>query len=125
MKLFTSVKRRRSGAGSEQAIKKKIKTLDSELSKNLILGVRPVQFLYKDSKNEHGLRYGVIAQELRAVLDVNNVDDANIEYVRHDGYHTVEYKEFIAHLINVAQSQQSEIDELKQQVKILMEKVGV
>lgn len=105
------------GAGSDKRLKKKIKTLDCELSKNIILSVRPVQFLYKDSKNEHGTRYGVIAQELRAVLDVNNVDDANIEYVRHDGYHTVEYKEFIAHLINVAQSQQQDIDTIKKQLK--------
>ena len=87
------------------------------MSKNLVLSVRPVQFLYKDSKNEHGLRYGVIAQELRTILDKNNVGEANIEYVRHDGYHTVEYKEFIAHLINVAQSQQQDIDMIKKQLK--------
>lgn len=105
------------GAGSDRRLKKKIKTLDSALSKNIILNTRPVQFLYRDNKNEHGKRFGVVAQELRAVLDDNNVGEANLEYVRHDGYHTVEYKEFIPHLINVIQDQQKDIDMLKKTTK--------
>lgn len=105
------------GAGSDERLKHDIQTLDSNLSKSIIMETRPVQFLYNEQKNEHGKRFGVIAQELRAVLDDNNVGEANLEYVRHDGYHTVEYKELIAHLINVIQDQQKDIDMLKKQLK--------
>lgn len=104
------------GAGSDKRLKHNIETLDKNLSKSIIRKVRPVSFEYDKEKgynNEHGIRYGLIAQELRDVLNQNGVGEAEMEYVRHDGYHTIEYKELIAHLINTIQDLYDEIDELK------------
>lgn len=98
------------GAASDSRLKHDIETINPTLSKDIIMNTRPVQFMYNEQKNEHGKRFGVIANELREILDRLGVGEAFMEYVRNDGYHTVEYKEFIAHLINVAQSQQAEID---------------
>ena len=64
--------------------------------------------------NEHGKRFGLIAQELREVLNNNNVGECELEYIRpEDDYHTVEYKELIAHLINCVQDLYEEVNKLK------------
>lgn len=105
------------GAGSDRRLKKNVKTLGKDLSRNIINGSRPVSFEYrKDSgmHNEHGTRFGLIAQELREVLDNNNVGACELEYTREeDDYHTIEYKELIAHLINCVQDLYEEVNKLK------------
>lgn len=105
------------GAGSDSRLKKNIKTLDRTQSRNIITQSRPVSFEYKKSAgmhNEHGKRFGLIAQELREVLDNNNVGECELEYIRpEDDYHTIEYKELIAHLINCVQDLYEEVNKLK------------
>lgn len=105
------------GAGSDSRLKKNVKTLDRTQSRNIITQSRPVSFEYKKSAgmhNEHGKRFGLIAQELREVLDNNNVGECELEYIRpEDDYHTVEYKELIAHLINCVQDLYEEVNKLK------------
>lgn len=105
------------GAGSDRRLKKNVKTLSKDLSRNIINGSRPVSFEYrKDSgmHNEHGTRFGLIAQELREVLDNNNVGACELEYTREeDNYHTIEYKELTAHLINCVQDLYEEVNKLK------------
>ena len=114
------------GAGSDKRLKKNIKTIAKDFSRALIRKIRPVSFEYRknqDYGNEHGIRYGLIAQELREVLDELGVDDVNLEYERFDGYRTVEYKELIAHLINANQDLYDEIDALKQEVAELKARI--
>ena len=105
------------GAGSDSRLKKNVKTLDRTQSRNIITQSRPVSFEYKKTAgmhNEHGKRFGLIAQELREVLDNNNVGECELEYIRpEDDYHTVEYKELIAHLINCVQDLYEEVNKLK------------
>lgn len=105
------------GAGSDSRLKKNIKTINKSLSRNIITGARPVSFNYRAAAgmhNEHGKRFGLIAQELREVLDENNVGECELEYIRpEDDYHTVEYKELIAHLINCVQDLYEEVNKLK------------
>ena len=105
------------GAGSDSRLKKNIKTLDRTQSRNIITQSRPVSFEYKKSAgmhNEHGKRFGLIAQELREVLDNNNIGECELEYIRpEDDYHTIEYKELIAHLINCVQDLYEEVNKLK------------
>lgn len=105
------------GAGSDSRLKKNIKTLDRTQSRNIITQSRPVSFEYKKSAgmhNEHGKRFGLIAQELREVLNNNNVGECELEYIRpEDDYHTIEYKELIAHLINCVQDLYEEVNKLK------------
>lgn len=104
------------GGASDRRLKDDIQTLDKSLSRNIIKASRPVSFKYNDKSgmhNEHGTRYGLIAQELREVLDDNKVGDVELEYERFDGYRTIEYKELIAHLINCVQDLYEEINNLK------------
>ena len=116
--------------GSDKRLKKKIKTLDPQLSKNLITQTRPVSFYYKEDDEEvknmrRGKSYGVIAQEIREVLDDLGETDAYLEHSMYEenDYRAVEYKEFIPHLINYAQDLQKQIDELKQELADLKARV--
>jgi len=63
------------------------------------------------------LRFGVIAQEAEEALEsVGYKNDTALVRVpenEEEEMWSVEYKEFIPHLINVVKSQQAEIDDLK------------
>ena len=114
------------GGASDYRLKDDIQTLDKTLSRNIIRRSRPVSFRYNEKSgmhNEHGIRYGLIAQELREILDENNVGNVELEYERFDGYRTVEYKELIAHLINSNQDLYDEIDQLKQELAELKARI--
>ena len=63
--------------------------------------------------NEHGVRFGLIAQELREVLESCGIGACELEYERWDKYHTIEYKELIAHLIVCIQDLYEQINTLK------------
>lgn len=109
---------------SDKRYKKYIK--DSDLGLEFINKLRPVKYQYKDGKRNH---YGIIAQELKEVMDDLNVDfggyqDHSLNTNSEDDKLTVGYIEFIAPLIKSVQElsqtvkeQQKEIDELKQQLK--------
>ena len=119
-----------SSQGSDKRLKKKIKTIAPQLSKDLITQARPVSFYYKEDDKEaeemkRGKSYGVIAQEIRKVLDDLGETDAYLEHSMHEGndYRAVEYKEFIPHLINYAQDLQKQIDDLKQELADLKARV--
>lgn len=109
---------------SDKRYKKYIK--DSDLGLEFINKLRPVKYKYKDGKRNH---YGVIAQELKEVMDDLNIDfggyqDHSLNENSEDDKLTVGYIEFIAPLIKSVQElsqkvkeQQKEIEELKQQLK--------
>lgn len=104
------------GAGSDRRIKKNIQTLNTEISRKLITSIRPVSYEYNEKAgmhNEHGTRFGLIAQEVREVLDSCGIGDCELEYERWDNYRTIEYKELIAHLIACIQDLYEQINTLK------------
>lgn len=103
-------------SGSDIKLKNNVNPMDMDYVLNLILNLDPVTFEYKNDPGN--LRYGLIAQEVRKVLD-ENVKEKSKTYLQHkDGeFETVEYKELIAPLIKTCQYLYSEIQILKQEAK--------
>ena len=109
-----------SWTSSDRRLKKNIKDLTLEKSKELIDNVRPREFRFKNEDIEHGIRYGFIAQELRENLEEEN----GIEYETTQGTHAIHYDDFIAPLCMLVKDQQRQIDELKAEVNALKEVVN-
>lgn len=109
---------------SDERIKKDIKDIDVEMSKRLIQNIRPRSFRMK--YDDRLVRFGVIAQETQEVLDDLGYDkDTALVRIpsKEEDMWSVEYKEFIPHIINVVNSQQSEIDLLKQELAELKARI--
>ena len=114
--------------GSDKRLKRKIKDIPKELSIKVLSKLKPVSFYYKSNGSDtlkEGKRYGFIAQDVRKILDGVGEKDAYLEHSRYDeeDTRTIEYRDCIAHIVNVVQSQQSEIDTLKQELADLKAKV--
>ena len=107
---------------SDKRIKEDITLLDNELSKKLINDTNTYKFRYK---NNNGYHYGVIAQEVRKTLDNLQEKDSKLEYIvninnsnsKIKNQRSVNYQEFIPHLINYVKDLQSQIDELKSEIE--------
>lgn len=112
-------------SASDRRLKKNIKDLDADFAKALILGIEPKSFNYKVNKGLPAkLQYGVIAQDVLEVLKGYGVDEENqLCYEEMDGMLSVQYKQLIAPMIKVIQSQQEELDLLKQEVADLKARV--
>ena len=108
---------------SDERRKTDIKDIDSDFSEKLILGIKPKEFRFKDIPNE--LQFGVIAQDVKEILDECGIEDENRLFytVNEGGTYGVEYKQFIAPMIKVIQNQQEQIDLLKQEVAELKARV--
>ena len=108
--------------GSDERIKEEIEPLNVELSKNLIDATETKKFKYKNTDGKH---YGMIAQEARKLLDNLGEADAVLEYgpdIESDDipdYRAIHYEEYIPHLINYVKDLQAQIDDLKEEIKIL------
>ena len=109
-------------SSSDERVKEDIEDLDHELSKNLIDGTRTREFTFVGSEGRH---YGVIAQEVRELLNNLGEEDSQLEYIagRPDGkipnQRNVNYNEYIPHLINYVKDLRSEIENLKAEIKEL------
>lgn len=110
---------------SDERIKEDITELDLELSKNLIDRTKTHKFKYKGTEGHH---YGVIAQEVREVLDELGETDSELEYIlgspQIPDQRNVRYEEYIAHIINYVkdlraenEALRAEINEIKQILK--------
>lgn len=98
-------------SGSDRRLKDKIKDIDVEYARSLIMGLNPVEFVYK--RDEDTFHYGLIAQEVREDLD-DMGEDRKVYLEHFDGqYRAVEYRELISPLIKVVQNLQEEIASLK------------
>lgn len=98
-------------SGSDERLKDKIKAIDPDYAKSLIMGLNPVEYVYKRDKET--FRYGLIAQEVRKTLD-DMSEDRKVYLEHSDGnYRAVEYRELISPLIKVVQDLQAEVDMLK------------
>ena len=113
---------------SDERVKRDINTIDIDFSRKLINKIRPVSFRYikgYGSKDDDNLRYGVIAQQIRETLDeLGVVDKVALESQGWEEYRTVEYQDFIAHLINTIQDLYSQIDEMKSEIQSLHEEIN-
>ena len=102
--------------GSDRRMKKDVIPIDPEFSKGLINDTNVYSFRYKHDDTE--LHYGVISQEVDELLKKRNINSAKM--VMHNAigneYDAVEYKEYIAHLINCIQDLYREIDDLKTKI---------
>lgn len=107
---------------SDRRFKEEIEPLDVELSKNLIDATETKKFKYKDSEGKH---YGMIAQEAREILDSLGETDAVLEHCTDEenemNPRTIDYHEYIPHIINYIKDLRSEIVSLKEEVRILKE----
>lgn len=89
--------------------------------KDIIQKLRPCSYKYNDLKDLGGkIQFGFLAQEI--------LEDFGDEYdfVRKDPnseYYQVNYYQFIAPLVSMVKSQQNEINELKEELQKLKEKL--
>ena len=116
--------------GSDERIKHKIVDLSEDLSVEFIDKTVPKSFEYKSAPGTH---YGMIAQEVRELLDSMGMEDAILEHTMKgpkelddipDELHTLEYIEYIPHLINYVkylraenEALRADINEIKQILK--------
>lgn len=107
---------------SDRRFKEEIEPLDVELSKNLIDGTETKKFKYKDSEGKH---YGMIAQDTRELLDNLGETDAMLEHCTDEenemNPRTIDYHEYIPHLINYVKDLRAEINILKMEINELKE----
>lgn len=109
---------------SDKRFKEEIEKLDVDLSKNFIDATEPVKFKYK---NDEGKHYGMIAQDARELLDNLGETDAQLEHsmgvenASVEDPRTIDYHEYIPHIINYIKDLRSEIVSLKEEVRILKE----
>lgn len=109
-------------SSSDRRIKRYIKDLPQELSLRLIDQTMPKSFTYKRTPGKH---YGMIAQEAREVLDSLGETDAQLEHSMEvpdeetgmDDQRTIDYHEYIPHLINYVKHLQEEIEQLKRRTE--------
>ena len=110
---------------SDRRYKTDIEELDADFSKRLILETEPISFKY--TYDDTTTNFGVIAQDVDAKLKELGFDEKNglvtIPVDEEKDKWSVEYKQFVPHLIKVVQEQQKEIDLLKQEVAELKARV--
>lgn len=108
------------GESSDRRIKEDIVLLNNEISKELIDKTKTYKFKYKNIEGSH---YGMIAQEARELLDELGEQDSKLEYSVGDtnikNQRNINYQEYIPHLINYVKLQQSQINELKEEISKL------
>ena len=102
---------------SDQRTKKNIVPLDTDFSKNLIMGTKPkmFEFIFKDGVKQ----FGMIAQDQEELLkDIGFTDENGLLNKPEDPEEmmSIEYKQFIPHLINVIQDQEKRISELERRL---------
>lgn len=123
---YSDISKRQSGStvgvmwdtSSDRRLKENIKGLPRELAHAIIDGTDPVSFKYK---NKDGYHYGMIAQDVRKLLDALGETDACLE--RSTGLpdketgiadqRTINYFEYIPVLISYVKDLQAEVNSLK------------
>lgn len=101
--------------GSDERIKHDITTLETGAMKAFVLSLRPVS--YRMNKDTDGkLRYGFIAQEVKATLEDAGLDeDGSPVYRYHNGEYGLTYNDLIAPIVSVLQDLNSRVLELEKE----------
>ena len=99
---------------SDRRCKDNITEIDPELSLDIITNLNPVTFNYKELTDTHR---GLIAQEVKEVLNKKGIKDQVYEYEKDKKRYSLNYVELIPDLINCIKIQQKQIEELKDKLK--------
>lgn len=113
-----------SWSSSDERGKMNIQPLDVEISKKLIDGSEPKSFEYLGISGKH---YGMTAQDARRLLNRIGEGDSALEHsmgipdeeTGMQDQRTIDYHEYIPHIINYIKRQEAEINELKAEIKAL------
>ena len=109
---------------SDRRYKKDITDIDRDFSKALILNIDPISFRY--TYDDAVINFGAIAQDVKVILDNLGFEEKNgLVYVPEDeetDKWSIEYKQFIPHLINTVKDLYAEISTLKAEIKALKER---
>lgn len=97
-------------SGSDERIKKDIKSLTFEEALEVVNAFEPLTFRYKTNDKEK--HYGFTAQRIDKVCEETGLPNPFVNDMTKD-LKTVDYEQFVAPLIKVVQKQQEEIEELK------------
>ena len=73
----------------------------------------------QSDENLDKLQVGFIAQEVKNVAEEMNIEN-NIVSVDEDGFHRMDYEKIVVPLVKAVQEQQTQIEELQAQIKLLM-----
>lgn len=103
---------------SDERVKDNIEPLDAILSIDFIDGTEPKSFNYKNIEGKH---YGMIAQDVRALLDNLGEENAHLEHSmgipedisKIEDQRTIDYQEYIPHLINYVKDLRNELNRVK------------
>jgi len=105
-------------SSSDRRIKKNIVDLDYEMSIEMIDRTKPKRFEFI---NKDGVYYGMIAQDVRELLDDLGETNSHLEYSQGDlnvkDQRAIDYEEYIPHLINYVKDLRAEISALKNIIK--------
>ncbi len=112
-----------SSTTSDIRLKHDIKPLESSLS--IINKLNPVTYKWKHREHDTEDHIGLIAQEVEKVVP-SVIKEATMPFYTEEGddtkYKSVRYTELIPHLIGAIKEQQSQIEELKQEINKLKNK---
>jgi hypothetical protein len=95
----------------------RLKTDIEDIDGSLIYKLRPRKFRMKDGSGK--LRFGLIAQEVKTVLDELGIDGADLYGDKNPDSLSLVYEELIAPLIAAVQEQKSRIDDLESRLSAL------
>jgi len=95
----------------------RLKTDIEDIDGSLIYKLRPRKFRMKDGSGK--LRFGLIAQEVKTVLDELGIDGADLYGDENPDSLSLVYEELIAPLIAAVQEQKSRIDDLESRLSAL------
>ena len=103
---------------SDRRIKKNIRYLTPEESRQFILSLKPAEFEFIDSKQEEyeywkGVRHGFIAQDVLESLGDDADKRSLVTKQKWDGMYELLYDELTADLVGICQSQERRINDLE------------
>ena len=102
---------KRPGGGSDRTLKKNVMTIHNVLDR--VVSLRPVTWNWKSDKEDRGLQYGFIAQEVEEVFP-----DLVSENTWNDGSTRkfLSTNDMLPYLVGSIKEQQQQIVELKKQI---------
>ena len=113
---------------SDRNEKKNIKDIPILKAKNIVMGLKPVTYKFKQNENDR-THYGLIAQDVEELINGLNIDSKDFaplvktENEDKSTSYGLRYEEFIAPIIKTIQSQQYEIENLKKEIEQLKKRV--
>jgi len=109
-------------SSSDIRLKENIKPIEADFVRDFFDKVRPISFNYNYDE-EKKTEYGLIAQELEQVFE--ELDDSNnaviLELEGKEAYKAIKYEKLIGIMIPAIKDLYAQIDELKNEIKILKE----